>query len=103
MLFNFRFRKQQRKGANITAKEKGGFVFYPTFYEAYKALAERGQGGEYIANMLRFAFDDLPPIEIEGDAIFNAFCAAFVPLITASKQDRENGQKGGRPKKENPG
>ena len=45
--------------------------------------------------MLRFAFDDLPPIEIEGDAIFNAFCAAFVPLITASKQDRENGQKGG--------
>lgn len=47
--------------------------------------------------LLKFAFDG--ETTRTGDTITDAFISAFEPQITANKKRRENGKKGGAPKK----
>lgn len=85
--------------------EKGGastatvnsFVFYASFRDAYEALRTVGKDREYMDALLDYAFDGKETRT--GDAITDAFITAFEPQIKANQKRRENGKKGGAPKK----
>ena len=85
-----------RKGESKTA-DVNSFVFYASFRDAYEALKTTGQDREYMDALLKFAFDG--ETTRTGDTITDAFISAFEPQIMANKKRRENGKKGGAPKK----
>lgn len=80
---------------------KEGFVFFPSFYDAYQAAKAVGHGSEYLEAMVAYAFEGKEPTS--ENVVMTALYSAFKPVIDTSQKDRRNGKKGGRPKKENPG
>lgn len=84
------------------AKAKEGFVFYPSFFDAYKAAKAIQKDREYIDAMLGFAFEGRTPKIDDDDIMLKALVSAFVPQIEANQKKREAGHRGGRPKKEQP-
>jgi len=82
-------------------EQKESFVFYRGFREAINALPEEYQL-KTIKYLMDYAFDGIEP---EENGVEKALFLSFKPQIDAAQKRYEavvvNGQKGGRPKKEN--
>lgn len=72
------------------------FVFYRSFAEALDEL-EPEQYQSAARAIMRYALDGKEPEELTGGAKITFIMAK--PIIDANAQRRENGAKGGRPKK----
>ena len=82
-------------------EEKESFVFYKGFREAINALPQEYQL-KTLQYLMDYAFDGTEP---EENGVEKALFLSFKPQIDASQKRYQtvvaNGQKGGRPKKEN--
>lgn len=75
-----------------------GFIFYASFYEAIKDLPAGQRLAAYDA-ITRYALTGEMP-ELEG--VVKIVFTLVKPQIDANLEKRENGKKGGRPRKEKP-
>lgn len=75
-------------------------IFYPSFYEACKALDAKDRVQTYEA-IIEYGCAGIEPKKDSLSPIANAIFIMAKPLIDAAAQKRENGKKGGRPKKTN--
>ena len=76
-------------------KRKESFIFYLSFYEAFKELRER-EAYLVFKTMCEYCFYGTEP-ELTGMA--KAVFALIKPQLDANNKRYENGLKGGRPKK----
>jgi len=83
--------KTTKKADNIMARDS--FIFYASFYEAMKCLADN----DYIAVSKAVNEYALYGNEIELSGIANGFFQLIKPQIDANNRRRENGLKGGAP------
>ncbi len=85
----------------IMKEQKESFVFYKGFREAINALPQEYQL-KTLQYLMDYAFDGTEP---EENGVEKALFLSFKPQIDASQKRYQtvvaNGQKGGRPKKEN--
>lgn len=71
-------------------------VFYKSYYDAVKNMPAE-DFKKCMSALLEYAFNDT---EAPDDATAAMYLTLTKPLIDANKKRRQNGKKGGRPKKE---
>lgn len=73
------------------------FIFHKNYYSAIAKLPEELRG-VFISMICEYAFEDKQP-DFGEYPILNPFWDLVVPMIDANNARRENGKKGGRPRK----
>ena len=71
-------------------------VFYKSYYDAVKNMPPE-DFKQCVTALLEYAFND---VETTENATASMYLTLTKPLIDANKARRQNGKKGGRPKKD---